>query len=61
MPYDLRLRVPLTTVREIRDQIAGRSRQLEEYKTQRGIQTAEFGTRDMVYFLALRSLNRYVP
>ncbi|MFH1146602.1 MAG: type VI secretion system baseplate subunit TssK, partial [Pseudomonadota bacterium] len=47
--------------REIRDQIAGRSRQLEEYKTQRGIQTAEFGTRDMVYFLALRSLNRYVP
>ncbi len=48
-------------VKEVRDQIAGRSRQLEEHKAQRGIQTAEFGTRDMVYLLALRSLNRYVP
>ena len=33
---------------------------LEEYKRQRGIQT-EFGSRDMVYLLALRSLNRYRP
>jgi type VI secretion system protein ImpJ len=46
---------------DIRDQIASRSFQLEEYKRQRGIQTAEFGSRDMVYLLALRSLNRYVP
>jgi type VI secretion system protein ImpJ len=51
----------LKLLRETRDQIAGRSHQLEEYKAQRGIQTAEFGTRDMVYLLALRSLNRYVP
>jgi len=48
-------------IKEIRDQVAGRCHQLEEYKSQRGIQTAEFGTRDMVYLLALRSLNRYVP
>jgi type VI secretion system protein ImpJ len=48
-------------VKEIRDQISARSHQLEEYKSQRGIQTAEFGSRDMVYLLALRSLNRYVP
>jgi type VI secretion system protein ImpJ len=48
-------------IKEIRDQIAARSYQLEEYKSQRGIQTAEFGSRDMVYLLALRSLNRYVP
>ena len=48
-------------IKEIRDQISARSRQLEEYKSQRGIQTAEFGSRDMVYLLALRSLNRYVP
>jgi type VI secretion system protein ImpJ len=48
-------------VLEVRDQIAARGHQLEEYKSQRGIQTAEFGTRDMVYFLALRSLNRYIP
>jgi type VI secretion system protein ImpJ len=48
-------------VREIRDQLFARARQLEEYKRQRGVQTAEFGSRDMVYLLALRSLNRYVP
>jgi type VI secretion system protein ImpJ len=48
-------------LKEIRDQVAARSRQLEEHKSQRGIQTAEFGSRDMVYLLALRSLNRYVP
>jgi len=51
----------LKIVREIRDQIASRSRQLEEFKRQRGIQNAQFGSRDMVYLLALRSLNRYVP
>lgn len=49
------------TVKEIRDQLASRSRQLEGYKRQRGIQTAEFGSRDVVYLLALRTLNRYVP
>ena len=46
---------------DIRDQIASRGRQLESYKKERGIQTAEFGARDMVYLLALRSLNRYIP
>ncbi len=48
-------------VGEIKDQLGSRTRQLEEYKAQRGIQTAEFGARDTVYLLALRSLNRYVP
>lgn len=48
-------------IKEIRDQVSARGRQLEEYKSQRGIQTAEFGSRDMVYLLALRSLNRYIP
>lgn len=48
-------------VKETRDQITARCHQLEAYKMQRGIQTAEFGTRDMVYLLALRSLNRYAP
>ena len=46
---------------EIRDQISARARQLEAYKRDRGVHSAEFGARDMVYFLALRSLNRYVP
>jgi len=48
-------------VREIRDQIASRGRELESHKQERGIQTPEFGARDMVYLLALRSLNRYIP
>lgn len=48
-------------VKEISDQIASRGRQLEDYKQQRGIHTAEFGARDMVYLLALRTLNRYIP
>ncbi len=47
-------------IKEIRDQIAARGRQLESYKKERGIHTAEFGSRDMVYLLALRSLNRYI-
>jgi len=51
----------LKTVKEIRDQVASRARQLEEYKVQRGVHSAEFGSRDMVFLLALRSLNRYVP
>ena len=50
-----------STLKEIRDQLASRSRQLEGYKRQRGIQNAEFGSRDVVYLLALRSLNRFVP
>jgi len=48
-------------VTEIRDQIGARGNQLEAYKRSRGIHTAEFGSRDMVYLLALRSLNRYRP
>lgn len=48
-------------VREIRDQVVSRGRQLESLKRDRGIHTAEFGSRDMVFLLALRSLNRYVP
>ena len=51
----------LRLIVEIRDQLASRSRQLESYKRDRGIHTAEFGARDMVFLLALRSLNRYVP
>ena len=47
-------------VKEVRDQISARCRQLEAYKRDRGIHSAEFGSRDMVFLLALRSLNRYV-
>jgi len=47
-------------IKEVRDQISARGRQLEDYKRDRGIHSAEFGSRDMVFLLALRSLNRYV-
>jgi len=53
--------VLIQIVKNIRDQIGSRSRQLNEYKAQRGIHTSDFGARDMVFMLALRSLNRYVP
>jgi len=53
--------VLLKIIKEIKDQISSRGRQLESYKRDRGIHTAEFGARDMVYLLALRSLNRYAP
>jgi len=51
----------LDVIGEIRDQITARGRQLEEYKKKRSVHSAEFGSRDMVYILALRSLNRYIP
>ncbi len=48
-------------ITEIRDQLTSRTHILEAYKRERGIHTAEFGARDTVFLLALRSLNRYVP
>ena len=51
----------MNVIGEIRDQITARGRQLEEYKKKRSVHSAEFGSRDMVYILALRSLNRYIP
>lgn len=48
-------------VKDIRDSIAGRTHQLEEYKAPREMQKAEFDASYMVYLLALRSLNRYTP
>ncbi len=47
-------------VKEVRDQVSARCRQLEAFKRDRGIHSAEFGSRDMVFLLTLRSLNRYV-
>jgi type VI secretion system protein ImpJ len=48
-------------LKELRDEIAGRTRQLEQYKSPREMQKAEFDASYMVYLLALRSLNRYAP
>lgn len=51
----------LKLLTEVRDQITSRSMLLEGYKKKRGIHSAEFGSRDMAYILALRTLSRYVP
>ncbi|MFO7862279.1 MAG: type VI secretion system baseplate subunit TssK [Desulfosalsimonas sp.] len=48
-------------IKSVRDQIASRCRQLQEYKSPKEIQTSSFDTEYMVYLLALRSLNRYAP
>lgn len=51
----------LNLIKEIRDDISGRARQLEEYKSPREMQKAEFDASYMVFLLALRTLNRYTP
>lgn len=62
IPPSLNISGPLLKlIAEVRDQVTSRSYQLEEYKRKRGVQSAEFGSRDMVYILALRTLARYVP
>lgn len=48
-------------IKDLRDEITGRTRQLELYKSPREMQKAEFDASYMVYLLALRSLSRYAP
>lgn len=48
-------------LKSVRDQVASRCRQLQEYKSPKEMQVSSFDTEYMVYLLALRSLNRYAP
>lgn len=48
-------------VKEIRDLIATRCRQLEEYKSPKDLQGMDLEVRFLIFLLALRTLNRYVP
>lgn len=48
-------------IKEIRDTLASRARQLEQYKSPREMQKAEFDASYMVFLLALRTVNRYIP
>ena len=48
-------------VQDIGGKLAARGRDLGEHKRRRGIHNTDFGSRDMVYLLALISLNRYIP
>lgn len=49
------------SMKDIRDQVTSRCRQLEEYKSPREVQGLEMDLGYIVFLLALRSLNRYVP
>ncbi|MFO7885093.1 MAG: type VI secretion system baseplate subunit TssK [Desulfobacteraceae bacterium] len=48
-------------IKEIKNQIISRCRQLESIKRDKNIHSSDFGSRDMIFMLVLRSLNRYVP
>ena len=48
-------------VQEIRNECASRARQLEEFKSPRDAKTEGMDAGYMIYILALRTLNRYVP
>ena len=53
--------VLIRLIKDIRDELTGRARQLQEYKSPREMQKAEFDASYMVFLLALRSLNRASP
>lgn len=53
--------VLMRLIKDIRDELTGRARQLQEYKSPREMQKAEFDASYMVFLLALRSLNRASP
>jgi type VI secretion system protein ImpJ len=53
--------VLMRVIKDIRDELSGRTRQLQEYKSPREMQKAEFDASYMVFLLALRSLNRASP
>ncbi|AOJ73612.1 MULTISPECIES: type VI secretion system baseplate subunit TssK [Burkholderia] len=51
----------LDRIRCIRDELAGRARQLQQYKSPREMQRDEFDASYTAFLLALRSLNRFGP
>jgi len=53
--------VLLQMMKDMREQVTTRCHMLEEYKLPREIQSSDTGFNFMIYLLALRSLNRYVP
>ncbi len=51
----------LQNVKTVSELIASTLNRLESYKKDRGVHTAEFGTKDMVFLFTLRTLNRFSP
>lgn len=48
-------------IRDVRDELAGRARQLQAYKSPGGMQRAGLDSADLVFLLGLRTLNRFSP
>jgi type VI secretion system protein ImpJ len=48
-------------LREIRDLLTAKGRELTEYKRQQQVHTIEMGSRDAVYVLMMQMVNRYIP
>jgi type VI secretion system protein ImpJ len=48
-------------IRDIRDELAGRARQLQAYKSPGGMQRAGLDAADLVFLLGLRTMNRFSP
>jgi type VI secretion system protein ImpJ len=48
-------------IKDLRDELTGRARQLQEYKSPNEMRKADFDASYMIFLLALRSLNRASP
>jgi type VI secretion system protein ImpJ len=48
-------------IKEIRDLLTAKGRELSEYKRQRRVHTIDLGSRDTVYLLMMQLVNRYIP
>src|SRR5262249_23753952 len=48
-------------LREMRDLLTAKGRELTEYKRQQRVHTIELGARDTVYVLMMQMVNRYIP
>ena len=48
-------------LKELRDLLTAKGRELTDYKHQRRMHTIEMGSRDTVYLLMMQMVNRYIP
>jgi type VI secretion system protein ImpJ len=48
-------------LKELRDLLTAKGRELTEYKRQRRVHTIELGSRDTIYVLMMQMVNRYIP
>ncbi|MGD8844409.1 MAG: type VI secretion system baseplate subunit TssK, partial [Desulfobacteraceae bacterium] len=54
-------KVLMGCAKSVSELITATANRLEASKKERGVHTAEFGTKDMVFLLTLRTLNRFAP